>query len=60
MSSENNFFSFENDFNKLSSKYDKNKLNISFNRAAFIFFHFCISFIDFFFKSGLFNWKKPS
>ena len=38
MSSENNLFNLENDFDKLGNKYDKNKLNISFNRVAFIFF----------------------
>jgi len=37
MSKEKTIFSLENDFEKLGSKYDKNKLNISFNRAAFIF-----------------------
>ena len=42
MSSKKNFFSFENDFGKLESKYDKNKLNISFNRVAFIFFTFVL------------------
>ncbi len=51
MSRENNFFSFENDFNKLSAKYDKNKLNISFNRVAFIFFVFVLVLIIFSLKA---------
>ena len=40
MNSKNNTFNIENDFNKFGEKYDKNKLNISFNRVAFIFFIF--------------------
>ena len=42
MSRENNFFNVENDFEKLDIKYDRSKLNISFNRIAFIFFIFVI------------------
>ena len=58
MSSENNFFSFENDFNKLSSKYDKNKLNISFNRVAFIFFIFALVLLIFCLKAFYLTGKK--
>ncbi len=58
MSSENNFFSFENDFNKLSSKYDKNKLNISFNRVAFIFFIFALVLLIFSLKAFYLTGKK--
>ena len=43
MNTKNKFSNFENDFEKIGYKYDKNKLNISFNRVAFIFF-ICISF----------------
>ena len=42
MSKEKTIFSLENDFEKLGNKYDKNKLNISFNRVAFNFFTFVI------------------
>ncbi len=58
MSSENNLFSFENDFNKLSAKYDKNKLNISFNRVAFIFFVFILVLLLFSLKAFYLSGKK--
>ena len=48
MKSENNIFGFENDFNKLSNRYEKNKLNISFNRVAFVFFIFVVIEMKFF------------
>ena len=51
MSSENNNFNFENDFEKLENKYDKNKLNISFNRIAFIFFIFLLVLLIFSLKA---------
>ena len=60
MSKEKTIFNLENDFDKLGNKYDKNKLNISFNRVAFIFFYVCNSFVYFFFKSILSNRKKTS
>ena len=31
MNNENNFTDFENDFENISDKYNKNRLNISFN-----------------------------
>ena len=40
MNSENNFFNNENDFDKLSSKYNKNNLIISFNRVIYFLFLF--------------------
>jgi len=58
MSNENNFFSLENDFNKLGKKYDKNKLNISFNRIAFIFFTFILILIIFSLKAFYLTGKK--
>ena len=58
MSNENNFFSLENDFNKLGKKYDKNKLNISFNRIAFIFFTFILILIIFSLKALYLTGKK--
>ena len=51
MSSENNNFNFENDFEKLENKYDKNKLYISFNRIAFIFFIFLLVLLIFSLKA---------
>ena len=58
MSSENNLFNFENDFDKLGNKYDKNKLNISFNRVAFIFFSFVLVLIIFSLKAFYLTGKK--
>ncbi len=58
MSSENNFFNFENDFNKLGNKYDKNKLKISFNRVAFIFFTFVLVLLIFSLKAFYLTGKK--
>ena len=51
MNSENNFFNNENDFDKLSSKYNKNNLIITFNRVAFIFFIFILVLIIFSLKA---------
>ena len=51
MNSENKFFNNENDFDKLSSKYNKNNLIISFNRVAFIFFIFILVLIIFSLKA---------
>ena len=58
MSNEKNFFSLENDFDKFGSKYDKNKLNISFNRSAFIFFIFVIVLFIFSLKAFYVAGKK--
>ncbi len=58
MSSENNLFSFENDFDKDAGKYDKNKLIISFNRVAFIFFVFVIILFIFSLKAFYLTGKK--
>ena len=46
-----NFLDIENDFEKLDSKYNKNKLNISFNRVAFIFFTFVLVLVIFSLKA---------
>ena len=58
MSSENNLFNLENDFDKLGNKYDKNKLNISFNRVAFIFFSFVLVLLIFSLKAFYLTGKK--
>jgi len=58
MSKEKTIFSLENDFEKLGNKYDKNKLNISFNRAAFIFFTFVIVLLIFSLKAFYLTGKK--
>ncbi len=58
MNSKNNTFNIENDFNKFGEKYDKNKLNISFNRVAFIFFTFVIVLIIFSLKAFYLTGKK--
>ena len=58
MSSGENFTSFENDFEKLGNKYDKNKLNISFNRAAFIFFTFVLVLFIFSLKAFYLTGKQ--
>ncbi len=60
MSSGKNSFSLENDFNKLSGKYDKNKLNVSFNRVAFIFFVFLLVLLIFSLKALYLTGKKLS
>tara|TARA_Y100000590_G_scaffold436548_1_gene557215 strand:- start:347 stop:2020 length:1674 start_codon:yes stop_codon:yes gene_type:complete len=52
------FSDHENDFDKLSVKYDKNKLNISFNRVAFIFFVFVLILIIFSLKALYLTGKK--
>tara|TARA_B100001741_G_scaffold297599_1_gene282443 strand:+ start:171 stop:1841 length:1671 start_codon:yes stop_codon:yes gene_type:complete len=58
MSSENNFFNNENDFDKFSSKFNKNNLIISFNRVAFIFFIFILVLIIFSIKAFYLTGKK--
>ena len=58
MNNENNFFDFENDFEKLDNKYSKNKLNISFNRVAFIFFIFVTVLLIFSLKAFYLTGKK--
>jgi len=58
MSSEKNIFSLENDFDKIGSKYNKNKLNISFNRSAFIFFTFVLVLFIFSLKAFYLTGKK--
>tara|TARA_B100000700_G_C15032816_1_gene851389 strand:+ start:1219 stop:2889 length:1671 start_codon:yes stop_codon:yes gene_type:complete len=58
MSRENNFFSVENDFEKLDKKYDRSKLNISFNRIAFIFFIFVLVLLIFSLKAFYLTGKK--
>ena len=58
MSKEKTIFSLENDFEKLGSKYDKNKLNISFNRVAFIFFIFVLVLFIFSLKAFYLTGKK--
>ncbi len=60
MSNDNNLFGFENDFDKLGNKYDKNKLNISFNRVAFIFFTFVLVLLIFSLKAFYLTGKKLS
>ena len=60
MSNEKDFVSLENDFEKLGSKYNKNKLNISFNRAAFIFFTFILVLLIFSLKAFYLSGKKLS
>ncbi len=51
MNRENNFANLDNDFDKLGTKYDYNKLNISFNRVAFIFFIFVLIVLIFSLKA---------
>jgi len=58
MNNENNSFDFENDFEKLDNKYSKNKLNISFNRVAFIFFIFVTILLIFSLKAFYLTGKK--
>ena len=60
MSNKKDFVSLENDFEKLGSKYNKNKLNISFNRAAFIFFTFILVLLIFSLKAFYLSGKKLS
>ncbi len=50
--------SSENNFDELSSKYNKNKLNISFNRIAFIFFTFVLVLFIFSLKAFYLTGKK--
>ena len=50
--------SSENNFDKLGTKYDRNKLSISFNRVAFIFFAFVLVLIIFSLKAFYLTGKK--
>ncbi len=50
--------SSENNFDELSSKYNKNKLNISFNRIAFIFFTFVLVLFIFSLKAFYLTGKQ--
>ena len=58
MNRDSKFFSFENDFDKLANKYNKNKLNISFNRVAFIFFSFVLVLLIFSLKAFYLTGKE--
>ena len=58
MSKEKTIFSLENDFEKIGNKYDKNRLNISFNRVAFIFFTFVLVLFIFSLKALYLTGKK--
>ncbi len=58
MSRESNFISDENNFDKLSNKYNRNNLNISFNRVAFIFFIFVLVLLIFSLKAFYLTGKK--
>ena len=58
MNRDSKFFNFENDFDKLENKYNKNKLNISFNRVAFIFFSFVLVLLIFSLKAFYLTGKE--
>ena len=58
MNRDSKFFSFENDFDKLENKYNKYKLNISFNRVAFIFFSFVLVLLIFSLKAFYLTGKE--
>ena len=58
MITENKFINLENDFDKLGTKYYKNKLEISFNRVAFIFFIFLLVLLIFSLKAFYLTGKK--
>ena len=58
MITENKFINLENDFDKLGAKYYKNKLEISFNRVAFIFFIFLLVLLIFSLKAFYLTGKK--
>ena len=58
MNRDSKFFNFENDFDKLENKYNKNKLNISFNRVAFIFFSFVLVLLIFCLKAFYLTGKE--
>ena len=58
MNNNKNFLNIENDFEKFDSKYNKNKLNISFNRISFIFFTFALVLIIFSLKAFYLTGKK--
>ena len=51
MNSDNYFLTPENDFDKLSKKFNKNKLNVSFNRIAVYFFSFVLVLLVFSLKA---------
>ena len=58
MNNNKNFLNIENDFEKFDSKYNKNKLNISFNRISFIFFTFVLVSLIFSLKAFYLTGKK--
>tara|TARA_B100001029_G_C15057703_1_gene455742 strand:- start:413 stop:2083 length:1671 start_codon:yes stop_codon:yes gene_type:complete len=60
MNSETNIPIPENDFEKFTNKYNKNKLDISFNRIAFIFFTFVLVLLIFSLKAFYLTGKKIS
>ena len=60
MNSETNISIPENDFEKFANKYNKNKLDISFNRIAFIFFIFVLVLLIFSLKAFYLTGKKIS
>ena len=60
MNSETNIPIPENDFEKFANKYNKNKLDISFNRIAFIFFTFVLVLLIFSLKAFYLTGKKIS
>ena len=60
MNSESNIHIPENDFEKFANKYNKNKLDISFNRIAFIFFTFVLVLLIFSLKAFYLTGKKIS
>ena len=60
MNRDSKFFGFENDFGKLENKYNKNKLNISFNRVAFIFFSFVLVLLIFSLRAFYLTGKELS
>ena len=60
MNSESNIPIPENDFEKFANKYNKNKLDISFNRIAFIFFTFVLVLLIFSLKAFYLTGKKIS
>ncbi len=60
MNSETNIPIPENDFEKFANKYNKNKLDISFNRIAFIFFIFVLVLLIFSLKAFYLTGKKIS
>ncbi len=58
MSKDSKLSDIENDFDKFSNKYNQNKLDISFNRVAFIFFTFVLVLLIFSLKAFYLTGKK--